>query len=47
MEAQLLAECQAAQVRVRQGMGPLGETERALRVYMALAWLCGHHDDQP
>ncbi|ARF81819.1 hypothetical protein ACIG0C_20995 [Kitasatospora aureofaciens] len=45
--AQLLAECQAAQVHIRQGTGPAGETERALGVYMALAWLCGHHDDLP
>ncbi|MFJ9776334.1 hypothetical protein ACIRVF_34725 [Kitasatospora sp. NPDC101157] len=45
--AQLLAECQAAQVHLRQGAGPVGERERALGVYMALAWLCGHHDDRP
>ncbi|WP_369182356.1 hypothetical protein [Streptomyces sp. Y1] len=48
--AQLLAECQAAAVRLREalaagadGVGALG----ALGAYQALAWLCGHHDDRP
>lgn len=45
--AQLLAECRAAAVRLRSGAGQPGETDRALGVYMALAWLCGHHDDRP
>ncbi|MEU9048298.1 MULTISPECIES: hypothetical protein [unclassified Kitasatospora] len=45
--AQLLAECQAAAVRLQSGADHPGETERTPGVYMALAWLCGHHDDRP
>ncbi|MEU9048098.1 MULTISPECIES: hypothetical protein [unclassified Kitasatospora] len=45
--AQLLAECQAAAVRLQSGTDRPGETERTLGVYMALAWLCGHLDDRP
>ncbi|MFG3229565.1 hypothetical protein ACGF07_32945 [Kitasatospora sp. NPDC048194] len=44
--AQLLAECQAAAVRIRQTADQAGERNWALGVFMALAWLCGHHDDR-
>ncbi|MFF9644377.1 hypothetical protein [Kitasatospora aureofaciens] len=45
--AQLLAECQAAAVHLRQAADRVGERERSLGIYMALAWLCGHHDERP
>ncbi|MFD8594291.1 hypothetical protein ACFV1L_04770 [Kitasatospora sp. NPDC059646] len=45
--AQLLAECQAAAVRLRDASATGGDSAGALGVYRALAWLCGHHDDRP
>ncbi|GAA4831103.1 hypothetical protein GCM10023235_01500 [Kitasatospora terrestris] len=41
--AQLLAECQAATVRLRGS----GEPELTLGAYSALAWVCGYLDDRP
>ncbi|MER7668119.1 hypothetical protein ABTY61_06595 [Kitasatospora sp. NPDC096128] len=45
--AQLLAECQAAAVRLREDAARGSDAERSLGAYSALAWLCGHHDDRP
>ncbi|MBO1413285.1 hypothetical protein [Streptomyces sp. FH025] len=45
--AQLLAECQAAAVRVRDALEAGADGAGALGAYQALAWLCGHHDDRP
>ncbi|MGW6915615.1 hypothetical protein ACWGB8_17615 [Kitasatospora sp. NPDC054939] len=46
--AQLLAECQAAEVQIRMGTGrSVADTDWLLGAFAALAWLCGHHDDRP
>ncbi|MFD4532923.1 hypothetical protein ACFWNL_13795 [Kitasatospora sp. NPDC058397] len=57
--AQLLAECQAAAVRLRDtsalasasgggdGADEGANAAYALGAYQALAWLCGHHEDRP
>ncbi|GAB7183563.1 hypothetical protein ATKI12_3394 [Kitasatospora sp. Ki12] len=45
--AQLLAECQAAAVRLRDALEGSADAEYALGAYQALAWLCGHHEDHP
>ncbi|MFF2147016.1 hypothetical protein [Kitasatospora sp. NPDC058190] len=45
--AQLLAECQAAAVRLREALTTGADSAGALGAYQALAWLCGHHDDRP
>ncbi|MDY0810859.1 hypothetical protein [Kitasatospora purpeofusca] len=45
--AQLLAECQAAAVRLRHALDASTDAAGALGAYRALAWLCGHHDDRP
>ncbi|MFB7908319.1 hypothetical protein ACFC1T_17965 [Kitasatospora sp. NPDC056076] len=45
--AQLLAECQAAEVRLRHALDAGTDAVSALGAYQALAWLCGHHDDRP
>ncbi|MFD0398911.1 hypothetical protein ACFVHI_12630 [Kitasatospora sp. NPDC127121] len=53
--AQLLAECQAAAVRLRDtsasgggdGADEDANAAYALGAYQALAWLCGHHEDRP
>ncbi|MFD0273100.1 hypothetical protein ACFVHB_04190 [Kitasatospora sp. NPDC127111] len=45
--AQLLAECQAAAVRLRDALNGRTDAAYALGAYQALAWLCGHHEDCP
>ncbi|MER7757886.1 hypothetical protein [Kitasatospora sp. NPDC097643] len=45
--AQLLAECQAAAVRLRDALHERADASYALGAYRALAWLCGHHEDRP
>ncbi|MEU8516416.1 hypothetical protein AB0C76_33255 [Kitasatospora sp. NPDC048722] len=45
--AQLLAECQAAAVRLRDALEERTDAAYALGAYQALAWLCGHHEDRP
>ncbi|MEU6238708.1 hypothetical protein, partial [Kitasatospora sp. NPDC047058] len=45
--AQLLAELQAAAVQIRAGAGRGVDADYALGAYGALAWICGHHEDQP
>ncbi|WP_371520437.1 hypothetical protein [Kitasatospora sp. NBC_01300] len=45
--AQLLAECQAAAVCVRDTGRHGADAGYALGAYRALAWICGHHDDRP
>ncbi|MFF3073621.1 hypothetical protein ACFVSN_01065 [Kitasatospora sp. NPDC057904] len=45
--AQLLAECQAAAVRLHEAHAAGTDSAGALGAYQALAWLCGHHDDRP
>ncbi|MFE4358514.1 MULTISPECIES: hypothetical protein [unclassified Kitasatospora] len=45
--AQLLAECQAAAVRLRDALEERTDPAYALGTYQALAWLCGHHEDRP
>ncbi|MGW2254278.1 hypothetical protein ACWCXH_29410 [Kitasatospora sp. NPDC001660] len=45
--AQLLAECQAAAVRLRDVLAASTDAAYALGAYQALAWLCGHHEDRP
>ncbi|MFB7909861.1 hypothetical protein ACFC1T_25835 [Kitasatospora sp. NPDC056076] len=45
--AQLLSECQAAAVRLRDALEDRTDAGYALGVYQALAWLCGHHEDRP
>ncbi|MFI6849484.1 hypothetical protein OG535_39415 [Kitasatospora sp. NBC_00085] len=45
--AQLLAECQAAAVRLRGALDQRADAGYALGAYQALAWLCGHHEDRP
>ncbi|AUY53540.1 hypothetical protein [Streptomyces sp. CB01881] len=45
--AQLLAECQAAAVRLRDALNERTDPAYALGAYQALAWLCGHHEDRP
>ncbi|MFB7667106.1 hypothetical protein ACFC1R_24710 [Kitasatospora sp. NPDC056138] len=45
--AQLVAECEAAAVRLRESRGDDADAAYALGAYRALAWLCGHHDDRP
>ncbi|MFF3073381.1 hypothetical protein ACFVSN_35935 [Kitasatospora sp. NPDC057904] len=45
--AQLLAECQAAAVSLREALAAGADSRGALGAYQALAWLCGHHDDRP
>ncbi|MFE4482909.1 MULTISPECIES: hypothetical protein [Streptomycetaceae] len=45
--AQLLAECQAAAVHLRDALEERTDPAYALGTYQALAWLCGHHEDRP
>ncbi|MFJ9948503.1 hypothetical protein [Kitasatospora sp. NPDC091207] len=45
--AQLLAECQAAAVRVSEARRDDVDAAYALGAYQALAWLCGHDEDRP
>ncbi|AUG75375.1 hypothetical protein CFP65_0409 [Kitasatospora sp. MMS16-BH015] len=45
--AQLQAECQAAEVRLRHAPDTQADAASALGAYQALAWLCGRHDDRP
>ncbi|MFD5461805.1 hypothetical protein ACFWIQ_03125 [Kitasatospora sp. NPDC127059] len=45
--AQLLAEHQAAAVRLRDALRASADAAYALGAYQALAWLCGHHEDRP
>ncbi|GJF33393.1 hypothetical protein KNE206_60930 [Kitasatospora sp. NE20-6] len=45
--SQLLAECQAAEVRIRTGVDPGPDADAVLGTYTALAWVCGHHDERP
>lgn len=45
--SQLLAECQAAEVRLRAGATPGAEVDLVLGAFAALAWVCGHHDERP
>ncbi|KJY25052.1 hypothetical protein, partial [Streptomyces sp. NRRL S-495] len=44
---QLLAECRAAEVRLRHALETRADAASALGAYRALAWLCGHLDDRP
>ncbi|MGW4895385.1 hypothetical protein ACWEQL_24410 [Kitasatospora sp. NPDC004240] len=52
--ARLLAECRAAAALLRAGAGagagpsagPSAEAELALGAYVALAWICGLHDER-
>ncbi|MFD0279867.1 hypothetical protein ACFVHB_39065 [Kitasatospora sp. NPDC127111] len=45
--AQLLAEFQAAAVEIRAGAARGVDADYALGAYGALAWICGHHEEQP
>ena len=45
--AQLLAECQAAGVRLGDAMRHSVDATYAFGAYRTLAWLCGHHEDRP
>ncbi|MEV0531868.1 hypothetical protein [Kitasatospora sp. NPDC050463] len=45
--AQLLAECQAAAVRVTEALRDQTDAAYALGAYQALAWLCGHAEHRP
>ncbi|MFE7634218.1 hypothetical protein ACWDD9_32550 [Kitasatospora sp. NPDC001119] len=45
--AQLLAECQAAAVRLRLVRTQGADHTYVLGVHRALAWLCGLHEDRP
>ncbi|MEU9079091.1 hypothetical protein ACFYUY_22385 [Kitasatospora sp. NPDC004745] len=45
--AQLLAECQAVALRLREAVRTGADTACTLGAYQALAWLCGHHEERP
>ncbi|MFJ2866069.1 hypothetical protein [Kitasatospora sp. NPDC087314] len=45
--AQLLAECQAAGVGLRQAVTRGADHVYVLGAHQALAWICGIHEDRP